>query len=443
MDLSHVAFGVVKSLEKSKLLIEQEKLLLSEEALGSKREKILLIVEEIRDLLDISELEILKKSEDAMDELHRKCIMDERQSMNMNIIPKSIKISCFEKNFILSQNIPRPQVDFKDRGSKYALTTARGMGAFLHCGFGEEQIFHLHSEILRYFEKFERNVVFVESAEDMRRANERILGSSIVGMDVKMHRFRSYNGFMCFLLVDTFEETYIFDMVSLRNFSGELSFLGDKKVFKIMYKMCKKRYLIEKDLKCIVESAVDLNSISDFVLPNLSYYQMANKYLSIGIKKQFHLVDWRHRPITQEMCVQMKQDVQHILKVFSVVSGKLSIEQFMKIYREPVEYVIKEKSPEFFSNTYSIPVSQQLTDLFTLREFLAKQEDESPAFIMTDRQMCILLKNMPSTPQEVFSLLPAVSPLFKANLNNFLRVLHPENKSKSFSMQMLTSSEKQ
>lgn len=67
-------------------------------------------------------------------------------------------------------------------------------------------------------------------------------------------------------------------------------------------------------------------------------------------------------------------------------------------------------------------LKDQLRDLLRLREFIAKKNDENVNYVMTERQMVLLMVGQPCSKKVFKDVLPRCSPLVRAHIEDILLV---------------------
>ncbi|KAI5180110.1 exosome complex exonuclease RRP6 [Nematocida sp. AWRm80] len=435
MGLTQAIAKLQSTIEKYSAIIDQERLLLSPTEWNEKSKECLSYIQTIEETIDIDIDKSISGIEQALEIFHREC-SGKRSSETLDASAQNtILLKNGSLKFILSKNVPRPQVNFKNKQDKYTalFSVESAPRVSVPIFFTPKDIFHIHQAITLLEISLPTECIFINDVNELESLNRILLEESIIGIEVKSHRFRSYKGFSCYLCISTHTMLYVIDCISLRDSLSILNVLESKDTIKILYKMNKKKSWIESDLNCQLNSAIDLSSLSEPLIPALSLVQMIREYLGISIRKEFHLLDWRHRPVTREMHSQLYLDTIYLLPLAKCILSKLSFETVSEILSQPIEPFSEPNTPEYFSSKYNLPLTDILSKVFLLRDFIAKQEDESPQFVLTDRQLSLLISHSPKTPEEAFSILPKISPLFKANINNFFKLLHPTTSS-SFSI---------
>lgn len=418
--------------QKISVLLNQEKILKPEEEHAEGIRKCKEEIEKVKRQLEAPE-NLLEKLRSLSQGLQDIC--NPKPPADLKITQQTLLLRHKKKNFILSTNIPRPQIDFKDRGSKYTLDAPVAQEGEAEECVTEEEVSDVIRSIKEQAKKTKpsKTVSLVLTEAQLVRANAEIEKEKIVAVDVKNHAFRSYKGFLCYIQVCTPNTVYLIDSIALHNSLSAITFLFSPAITKIFFDLPKKKKWISRDFGKSPSMAVDVRSMLPPALKERNLNQCLNHYLNRDLKNGFILLDWRYRDMTEEMQAHLKNKVEHLIPLASVL-----IQQHPKDAEAGIlartAHPKKEEEIDHFAKRYSLPPSRSLLEVLRLREFIARQEDESRQFVLTDRQVSLLVEHAPKTPIEVFRLLPRISSLFKANLNNFLRVIHPEGRPGAFSL---------
>lgn len=445
MSLAHASTKLIKVLERYASVLKQERVIMPQKDMLERKMKIEQLIYMIKQMIckNISTSTILNQIEEVLEHVHKVCMCDNNKIEHCIPPQNPLLIQHKNRKIVLSKNIPKPQVDFKDRDSKYTLTEEREEKTYKHFPLTEQDAQKVYNLALEMNTNTNMNidvcysVKYICTKEDLDKANEEILKESVIGVDIQKHTFRSYKGFLCYMQVSTKTQIYIFDMLSLRSHSQSMYFLQSENIYKVMHKMYSKRYWIEKDMKCIVPKAIDIDNLANtlFSSPSSqSLVQLVKRYLKVEYKRELDLFDWRYRPITREVHKHLVDQVLYLLPLLCKVAQDLSSISFCQRLCAQTDVKFSSDTASEFAKKYGIKETPILIEIFLLRQFIAKQEDESPHFVMTDRQLLLLIESHPETPAEIFSLFPKTSSLFKANMNNFLRALRPSASDKSFSI---------
>ncbi|EHY64834.1 hypothetical protein NERG_02237 [Nematocida ausubeli] len=464
MLLPQAAERLLQTLTKYSSMIGQEKLVLPDLEIAERKGHCQGLIEEIDKELSIEPLSLLKQIEEILEDIHKKCVSTETAEEE-SILPEQTTIliqSQSKKRFVLSKNIPRPQINFKSRKDTYAMksegfcfskqaksaestSAARDSAQQREGGLPDAKEMEVQSDVLKQAYNALKNVdsaaditpiiYYIKTEEECEMANSHIMQEKIIGVDIKTHKFRSYSGFTCYIQVATLESVYIFDMIELRNHSKLLTFWSEPSIVKVFYKASEKIAWLRKDLQYTVVSYIDLLSLHGYPEEPIRNLGRAVFY-STGrqVRKKLQLMDWRYKPVSDEMYTDLTEQVGYLLLAAAGMISRCTEKEFVSGYKYGVEAVQEPLTPEEFLLAKGIEPTESLVKIVMLRDFIAKQEDESPQFLMTDRQLVRFIKEQPSSPEQIFSLFKKISPLFKANMNNFVNLLHSKHKSSSFNM---------
>ena len=168
--------------------------------------------------------------------------------------------------------------------------------------------------------------------------------------------------------------------------------------------------------------------------------QIAHRCLGVHTQRKYMMIDWRYRDTTREMQTQMENDIQYMLPACVQAVRSMTYSKFAHIVAEAYTkhtYTHRASTVEAYARQYKMQVTKELREVYKLREFIAQQEDESTSYVMTDRQMAQFVIQQPATPEAAYKMLYRVSTLLKANMTNFMRVLHTDKRHGTFSMHAL------
>lgn len=243
-----------------------------------------------------------------------------------------------------------------------------------------------------FFNEF-KQYELVKTEQELRNIDQTL---SNVCISVFDHDYRSYEGFACIIAVYvTSGVVYIIDAIKFRDIITDLRLLRHS-VNKIIHcRKCVER--LKKDFG-------EIQAYQNFDFPETKIY-----------------IDWRIRPLPSELidiiCTNLTMMVE-------CLNDNLPAE---------VHYPSLEDEFLVFTEKYGFPSNHEIAqNLFKLRQYLAKKNDESPNYIITDSQLCDLIVNNPTEIEEFDTLFQRMSPLLRLHAIDFLLILR--RRSKAFSM---------
>jgi exosome complex exonuclease RRP6 len=240
---------------------------------------------------------------------------------------------------LCGENLPKPCVAEKEMNLKYR-----------ECG---------HEIDLNVSWGSSGGVILVD--DDMSLCVHDVRLSGIVLMKVFSHTYRSFDGIISFISVRCVNgKTYIIDCIKLGSqvFLSEIFFCGVQKIFH-----CR---------KCaeIVNRNVDGG---------------IGCYRCLELKSRDVFCDWRIRPINDEMVEIMCNNMNEMANTPMSIENSDECDATDCIEEYLEKYGISEEDRGLVS------------DLMDLRLFIAKSNDESVSYVMTDSQLKSIVQNRPKT----------------------------------------------
>jgi exosome complex exonuclease RRP6 len=275
---------------------------------------------------------------------------------------------------IVSTNITKPKINEVTRSSEKC-----------YCIFSDFQ----------YFQPL-KGYILIESEKQLREIDA---GLTQVCLEIFDHDYRSYNGFSCYAAVYTADGLlYIIDLIRFRELVPTLNLLKCN-VLKMIH--CR---------KCVERLYKDFGEIGC--------------YRNFDVSEKNLYVDWRIRPINEGFISIISESVNEIVEK---VNERMSSEKYeVEMKNELLDFINEHNLPE------DCPL---LPELLKLRTYLAKNNDESVNYVMTDSQLICLLENNPTTVAELDSLFPRMSCVMRLHAGDFLLIL--QKRAKVFSLEKL------
>ncbi|KAM0681592.1 Exosome component 10 [Glugoides intestinalis] len=253
-------------------------------------------------------------------------------------------------------------------------------------------------ELPEYVKEYEGYTI-IDTEETLRKMDKTLSTTIVAVFD---HDYRSFEGFTCYIALFTLHgQIYIIDAIKFRGVIPQLRLLkcGVKKIF------CS-----QMDVERLIKDFGHIGCYQNYNVPEPDVF-----------------IDWRIRPfnsiIGEIICAKLFNTVEKLNKHFlterHIITEKNEISEFIDLYN------IEE-------SLLNIAV-----DLLNLRVYLAKKNNESLQYIITNPQLYTLLVKLPKNMLEFEALFSRMSPVLRLHANDFLIVLN--RGSKEFSLENLKS----
>lgn len=278
---------------------------------------------------------------------------------------------------VLCDNIEKPQIEFIRDETEITCTHENS----------NENIEH-------DFQDITDEIVVYDDVSEFDNTNSPVL------ISLYTHDYRTFSGFTCIMLISTPEKTFAIDTLNVRDLRHKLFHCGTVKYFH-----CSKCYVSYK---------------REF--GNLGCYKTFN------IETELY-VDWRIRPLNKVMMNILKEDA---MKMQSALTRK------EVIVEQRVLYHLSEYNYTLFADE-NVNISE-LTHLFLtfygidgknfhaahsvlkLRNFIAKSNNESPWYVLTDKQVVILIVKKPETQESFLMVMERTSALAKEHMSDIVLI---------------------
>lgn len=205
---------------------------------------------------------------------------------------------------------------------------------------------------------------------------ESVRNSKHVLMHAYLHTYRTYLPFTCVFLVRTDCDTYVVDALKHKRLVAMLS-----------YDCTYRKYMNGKTLLALRE---------EFKVVPCCY--------SLVKVHECYFVDFRIRPMQDELLhldITPEKDDEAVLESVKQTEERIGAQ-----------------------NNITGGKRKALDDILKLRDFVAKNNNESVNYVLTERQLSLILEKMPKTKIQFKSVLPRCSPILRAHIEDILFILN-------------------
>ena len=277
----------------------------------------------------------------------------------------------------------------------------------------------------------------IESRADLTLLMQKLKASREIAVDLEHHNYRSFQGFTCLIQISTRTEDFIIDALKLRSQLNVLNeVFTDPKIVKVFHGADHDVMWLQKDFGVYLVNLFDTFHASKTLgLVHNSLAYLLKLYCSIEADKQYQLSDWRIRPLEDEMVKYARQDTHYLLYIYDLmrndllskgnasqnllrsVIGKSSL-VCLKKYEKPV---LDKDSHLLLINKTSLVLNNRqmhaLEQVHRWRDRIAREEDESTAYILPNHMLLQLAQILPREVQGILACCQPTPPAVKQNLN--------------------------
>jgi ribonuclease D len=274
----------------------------------------------------------------------------------------------------------------------------------------------------------ETDFEFIDKPEQVPNFLEEISSYRELAIDLEFHAYRSYQGFTWLMQLSTRNKDYIVDTICLRSHLQSLNkIFTDPNIVKVLHGSKSDIIWLQKDFGVYIVNLFDTGEASKVLgLKKYSLAYLLKHYCDVETDKKFQLADWRQRPLPEEMVQYARIDTHYLLYIYDKMRQELanpknkddnpiaflnsvwktSKDIWLQIYQKP-----KAKDTEYFTiisrnATFMGAGQMQVLDLLlTWRDFVARVEDESTKYVMTNPIMFDIARSSPENSAELEEVL--------------------------------------
>ncbi|CCH42061.1 exosome complex exonuclease [Wickerhamomyces ciferrii] len=271
--------------------------------------------------------------------------------------------------------------------------------------------------------------IWVDTIEELNKMHKDLQSVSEIAVDLEHHDYRSYYGLVCLMQISTRDQDWLIDTLALREDLKILnSVFTDPKITKVFHGAFMDIIWLQRDLGLYIVSLFDTYHASrQLGFPKHSLAYLLERFAHFKTSKKYQLADWRIRPLTGPMKLYARSDTHFLLNIFDqlrnmlIESNKLTNVLFesRNVARRRFEYssfrplastnvVSPIEKPEPWKSLlyqYNLSASREavVRSLYQWRDQIAKQDDESPRYVMPNQLLVSLASLVPTDPAGVLS----------------------------------------
>ncbi|XP_076892234.1 protein RRP6-like 2 [Bidens hawaiensis] len=287
----------------------------------------------------------------------------------------------------------------------------------------------------------------IEDVKDLKELAAKLRDANEFAVDLEHNQYRSFQGLTCLMQISTRTEDFIVDTLKLRVQIGPYlrEVFKDPTKRKVMHGADRDIIWLQRDFGIYVCNMFDTGQASKALkLERNSLEYLLKHFCDVAANKEYQNADWRLRPLTDEMLRYAREDTHYLLYIYDVMKRMLlssstdpdcpeallvevyqrSYDLCMQLYQKEI---LNEDSYLNIYGLYDAALSgQQLAiaaGLFEWRDVIARSEDESTGYILPNKVLIEIAKQMPATTGELRHLLKSRHPYIERNLGPVVSII--------------------
>ncbi|XP_073973301.1 exosome component Rrp6 isoform X2 [Rhodnius prolixus] len=279
-------------------------------------------------------------------------------------------------------------------------------------------------------------LVVIEAESQIDGLLEELLQQKEISVDLEHHSYRSFMGITCLLQISTREKDYIIDTLCLRHILYKLNEVFTKpSILKIFHSGDSDIEWLQRDLGLYVVNMFDTYQAAKVLsYPKLGLSYLLKKFCNVESNKKFQLYDWRIRPLPEAAKNYARTDTHYLIYIYEMMNNELlsraggfnnllnvvyqrSTETCKRIYHKPL--LTEDSYMTLYRKSKRLFDSRQLyalKEIYKWRDRMAREEDESPGYILSNHMMMQICQTLPREMQGILACCNPIPPSVRQHL---------------------------
>ena len=286
-----------------------------------------------------------------------------------------------------------------------------------------------------------------------------------IAVDLEHHSYRTYQGIVCLMQLSTRWGDWIIDTLSdeVRQHAELLnsSFTHPDKV-KVLHGANHDVLWLQRDLGLYLVNLFDTYHATNVLMfPNHGLNYLMARYCNFDADKRYQLADWRIRPLPKEMLYYARSDTHTLLYIYDNLRHELmesgGVDAIRQVFLRSKDVAMSTYAKEEWDSEGETregwrsvwrkwggeaalgteerkELSQMKKEerlvraLHKWRDGVARQEDESPRYILGANNLMMLAARAPVSPEGVLACVPPNATALKKRVGELAKLIEQEVK---------------
>ncbi|XP_039017651.1 protein RRP6-like 2 isoform X2 [Hibiscus syriacus] len=287
----------------------------------------------------------------------------------------------------------------------------------------------------------------VEEVKDLKDLAAKLRSVQEFAVDLEHNQYRSFQGLTCLIQISTRTEDFIVDTLKLRIHVGPYlrEVFKDHTKKKVMHGADRDIVWLQRDFGIYVCNLFDTGQASRVLkLERNSLEHLLQHFCGVTANKEYQNADWRLRPLPDEMLRYAREDTHYLLYIYDLMriellsmpkEGEHLYAPLVEVYKRSFDVCMQLYEKEILTENsylhiYGLQVSgfnaEQLAIVAGLcewRDNIARVEDESTGYVLPNKTLLEIAKQMPITAHKLRRLLKSKHPYVERNLGVLVSII--------------------
>ncbi|KAG2537930.1 hypothetical protein PVAP13_9NG321900 [Panicum virgatum] len=283
---------------------------------------------------------------------------------------------------------------------------------------------------------------FVEDLKTLEVLATKLKSATEFAVDLEHNHYRSFQGLTCLMQISTRTEDFIVDTLKLRKYLGDYlrEFFRDPTKRKVMHGAGRDIIWLQRDFSIYVCNLFDTGQASKVLqMDRNSLEHLLQHFCGVTANKEYQAADWRLRPLPDEMIKYAREDTHYLLYIYDLMRLRLVKESsdgsdmLLEVCKRSNEICLQLYEKEQLTDSSYLHIHglkeieldarqlSVLSSLYRWRDGIARAEDESTGYILPNKSLLEIAKEMPVTSGKLKRMVKSKN--FERHLNTVINTI--------------------
>ncbi|XP_072999326.1 protein RRP6-like 2 [Typha latifolia] len=284
----------------------------------------------------------------------------------------------------------------------------------------------------------------VEEVKELKELASKLKGVAEFAVDLEHNQYRSFQGMTCLMQISTRTEDFVIDTLKLRIHVGPYlrEVFKDPLKRKVMHGADRDIVWLQRDFAIYVCNLFDTGQASRVLqMERNSLEYLLHHFCGVTANKEYQNAEWRLRPLPGEMLKYAREDTHYLLHIYDLMKIRLlsvstsESDLLLEVHKRSNEICLQLYEKELLTDTsyqhiYGLQEaefnSKQLAIVAGLchwRDTVARAEDESTGYILPNKALLEIARQMPLSSGKLRQLVKSKHPFVERYLSSVIGII--------------------
>ncbi|KAF1879637.1 hypothetical protein Lal_00033295 [Lupinus albus] len=289
--------------------------------------------------------------------------------------------------------------------------------------------------------------MLVEDVKSLKELAAKLRSANEFAVDLEHNQYRSFQGLTCLMQISTRTEDFVVDTLKLRVHVGPYlrEVFKDPAKRKVMHGADRDIVWLQRDFGIYICNLFDTGQASKVLkLERNSLEYLLRNFCEVTANKEYQNADWRVRPLPDEMLRYAREDTHYLMYIYDLMRINLlalskesesSDDPLLEVYERSYDVCMQLYEKELLTESSYLHIyglqgagfnAQQLaivSGLCEWRDIVARSVDESTGYILPNKAVLEIAKQIPVTTTKLLRLVKSKHPFVERNLDSVLDII--------------------